>query len=48
MLNTDFVACDMVPWSLFGISMAGYNVIASLALGLVGLWAARAMGRTAP
>ena len=48
MLNTDFVACDVVPWSLFGISMAGYNVIASLALGLVGLWAARAMGRTAP
>ena len=24
--------CDEVAWSLFGISMAGYNVIASLAL----------------
>jgi len=24
--------CDQVAWSLFGISMAGYNVIASLAL----------------
>lgn len=24
--------CDEAPWSLFGISMAGYNVVASLAL----------------
>jgi len=43
MLQTDFVACDQVAWSLFGISMAGYNVIASLALGLASLWAARHM-----
>lgn len=28
-------ACDEVPWSLFGISMAGYNFL--LSLGLVGL-----------
>jgi disulfide bond formation protein DsbB len=29
------VRCDEVPWSLFGISMAGYNFFASL--GLAGL-----------
>lgn len=28
--------CDQVAWSLFGISMAGYNVILSVAL--AGLW----------
>lgn len=26
--------CDVVAWSLFGISMAGYNMLASLALAL--------------
>lgn len=29
------VACDQIPWSLFGISMAGYNAL--LCLGLAGL-----------
>ena len=29
--------CDDVPWSLFGISMAGYNVLISLATGLAAL-----------
>ena len=43
MLATDFVPCDQIPWSLFGISMAGYNVLASLLLGLASLWAARRM-----
>ena len=41
LLETDFVACDEVQWSLFGISMAGYNVLASLGLALACLWAAR-------
>jgi disulfide bond formation protein DsbB len=42
LLNTDITvgapaACDKVAWSMFGISMAGYNVISS---GLIaGLWA---------
>jgi disulfide bond formation protein DsbB len=35
------VRCDVVPWSLFGISMAGYNVVISLALGALALVAAR-------
>lgn len=26
--------CDEIPWSLFGISMAGYNALLSLGLGL--------------
>ena len=38
------VRCDAVAWSLFGISMAGYNVLWSL--GLAGLWAKSA--RMAP
>lgn len=28
------VRCDDIPWSLFGISMAGYNFLLSLGLGL--------------
>lgn len=35
------VRCDQVAWSLFGISMAGYNVLISSALALFSLWAAR-------
>ncbi len=38
--------CDEVPWSLFGVSMAGYNVLASLGLALASFWAARNSGRT--
>jgi disulfide bond formation protein DsbB len=38
MLNTDFAACDQIPWELFGISMAGYNFLFSLALGVAVLW----------
>jgi disulfide bond formation protein DsbB len=32
------VACDKIPWELFGISMAGYNFLFSLALGVAVLW----------
>ena len=34
------VRCDEIPWSLFGLSMAGWNMLVSL--GLAGLWAAAA------
>ena len=42
LLNTDVnvgapAACDKVAWSLFGISMPGWNVLASTAI--AGLWA---------
>lgn len=29
--------CDEITWQLFGISMAGYNALASLAMGLAAL-----------
>lgn len=32
--------CDEVAWSLFGISLPGYNVVLSLLLGVASLWAA--------
>ncbi len=38
MLGTRFVPCDEIPWELFGISMAGYNFLFSLALGVAVLW----------
>ncbi len=38
LLGTRFVACDEIPWELFGVSMAGYNFIFSLALGVAVLW----------
>jgi disulfide bond formation protein DsbB len=31
-LGTAVVRCDEVPWALFGISLAGWNFLASLAL----------------
>ena len=38
--------CDAIPWSLFGISMAGYNAIISLLMALFALTAgARALKR---
>jgi len=36
-LAAPVVRCDDVPWSLFGISLAGYNFIAAAGLGFVGL-----------
>ncbi len=33
--ETTAPACDKVPWSLFGISMAGYNFLASVALAIL-------------
>jgi disulfide bond formation protein DsbB len=37
--------CDAVAWSLFGISMAGYNAIISFAAGALGIFAATRQGR---
>ncbi len=37
------VRCDEVAWSLFGISMAGWNAI--LSAGLSALWLASVRGR---
>jgi len=37
-LTTPLVRCDQPQWSMFGISMAGWNAILSLGLGTVILW----------
>ena len=37
------VRCDKIAWSLFGISMAGWNLLISL--GLAGVWLAAARKR---
>jgi hypothetical protein len=29
-MNAPLVRCDVAPWSLFGISLAGYNFLLSM------------------
>jgi disulfide bond formation protein DsbB len=29
-MNAPLVRCDVAPWSLFGISLAGYNFLLSV------------------
>jgi disulfide bond formation protein DsbB len=41
LLAQPVVRCDEVAWSLFGISMAGYNALISLGLAVFGLAALR-------
>jgi disulfide bond formation protein DsbB len=36
--------CDQIPWSLWGISMAGFNIPYSLGLAGFSAWAARKLG----
>lgn len=43
LLAQPVVRCDEVAWSLFGISMAGYNLIVSLALAAASVLAAAEM-----
>ncbi len=45
LLARPVVRCDQVPWSLFGVSMAGYNAVLSLALAAAAMWATRVMLR---
>lgn len=33
--ETDVVRCDEIPWSLFGLSMANYNVVFCLGMGII-------------
>ncbi len=37
LMATPVIPCDRPAWTLFGISMAGYDVLYALALGLFGL-----------
>jgi disulfide bond formation protein DsbB len=45
--SAPIVRCSDVPWSLFGISMAGYNALLSAALALFAFAAGKAISRTA-
>jgi disulfide bond formation protein DsbB len=40
-INAPLVRCDQAPWSLFGISLAGWNFLISTAAGLTALWLSR-------
>ena len=37
-INAPLVRCDRAPWSLLGISLAGWNFLISTAAGLTILW----------
>jgi disulfide bond formation protein DsbB len=37
--RTNVVPCDEPAWSFLGISMAGYNMLVSLALAAAAIWA---------
>lgn len=39
------VSCTEAPWSLFGLSMAGWNAVVSMGLSLLSFQAARIVGR---
>lgn len=41
-MSTPLVRCDVAPWSLFGISLAGYNFLLSVGGGILILWIALA------
>ena len=39
--------CDEVPWSFLGLSLAGWNVVASLGMAVVATWGIFRLGRQA-
>lgn len=43
LLRTPVARCDEVSWSMFGVSMAGYNFLVSLVLAAASLWLAWAL-----
>jgi disulfide bond formation protein DsbB len=45
LMATRMVRCDEIPWSLLGLSMAGWNAVLSMALGL---WVLARAWRMAP
>jgi disulfide bond formation protein DsbB len=38
LLATPLIRCDAAAWTLFGVSMAGYNTLLSTAIGGASLW----------
>jgi disulfide bond formation protein DsbB len=45
--NVSVVRCDEAPWRFLGLSLAGYNVLISLALAGIAMWGAARAPRTA-
>jgi len=45
LLEQPIVRCDRPAWTLFGISLAGFNVAISLGLAVVTAWLARGVAR---
>ena len=45
LLGAPVTRCDQVAWSLFGISMAGYNLLVSLGLAVLSLFSAARLVR---
>lgn len=45
LLATEVARCDEIPWSLLGLSMAGWNLLVSAALAAIAFAAARAAAR---
>lgn len=43
-MNAPLIRCDVAPWSLFGISLAGYNALLSLG-GMMAIFAVMKMER---
>lgn len=41
-MNAPLVRCDEIPWQMFGLSMANYNVAASAVIAVIFVMAARA------
>jgi len=47
LMTAEIVRCDEIPWSLFGISMAGYNGLISFVAAITAFYAARNREETA-
>ncbi len=45
LLDQPIVRCDRPAWTLFGISLAGFNVALTIGLAIVTAWLARAVAR---
>jgi disulfide bond formation protein DsbB len=45
MQSTRVIRCDEAAWRFLGLSLAGYNVLISLALAAIALWGARGAWR---
>ncbi|WP_425070872.1 disulfide bond formation protein B [Sagittula sp. S175] len=39
--NRPVVVCDVIPWEMFGLSMANYNIAASAVIAILFIWASR-------